>query len=86
MENITMKTFNWKVYIDKYTDLKNAGINNLKKAWKHWICFGKFEGRTCFLEPEIISEIVAVMLLWLLGIVTWLLLLGLFMLMLKHIT
>ena len=45
-----MKTFNWKVYIDKYTDLKN----NLKKAWKHWICFGKFEGRTCFLEPEII--------------------------------
>ena len=35
---------------------------------------------------EIISEIVAVMLLWLLGIVTWLLLLGLFMVMLKHIT
>jgi len=39
--------FNWKYYITKYEDLRNAGINTEALAWNHWINHGIREGRTC---------------------------------------
>ena len=41
----TQKQFDWKRYIINYEDLRNAGIDNKEKAWKHWVEFGKNEGR-----------------------------------------
>jgi hypothetical protein len=38
--------FNWKQYIDNYPDLFQNGMNTKEKAWKHWISYGKNEGRT----------------------------------------
>ena len=40
------KKFDWQTYINNYEDLQKAGINNKEKAWKHWIEYGKSEGRT----------------------------------------
>ena len=37
--------FNWKIYIQNYDDLRNAGINTEEKAKKHWAEYGKSEGR-----------------------------------------
>ena len=39
--------FNWKFYINKYLDLQKAGINTQQKAYRHWILYGKKEGRIC---------------------------------------
>ena len=47
-----MKLFDWQKYVNTYSDLKKAGINNLKKAWKHWTVHGKKEGRTCCFKQE----------------------------------
>lgn len=41
-----MNAFDWKSYVSKYPDLQKAGINTNQKAWKHWITYGKKEGRT----------------------------------------
>ena len=38
--------FDWEYYVNKYEDLKNAGIDNEEKAKNHWINYGKKEGRT----------------------------------------
>jgi hypothetical protein len=40
------KNFDWKTYINNYEDLRNAGINTQEKAWRHWIMYGKQEGRS----------------------------------------
>jgi len=44
--------FNWKYYIDKYDDLKNAGIDNFEKAKEHWILYGNKEKRSCQFSVE----------------------------------
>ena len=33
--------FDWKFYLDKYNDLKKAGIDTKEKAKKHWEKYGK---------------------------------------------
>jgi len=38
--------FNWKNYIDRYPDLKKAGIKTFEKAYRHYLCYGKKENRT----------------------------------------
>jgi hypothetical protein len=40
----TYDNFQWETYINNYEDLKN--MTNKKKAWDHWLRFGKVEGRT----------------------------------------
>ncbi len=42
-----MDNFDWEFYINKYTDLKKAGINTKEKAFLHWITYGKKEKRIC---------------------------------------
>ncbi len=39
--------FDWIYYINKYIDLRNAGINNQNAALTHWINHGLKEHRTC---------------------------------------
>ena len=46
--NINKFNFDWEKYIDKYSDLKLAGINTKEKAWKHWINYGFKENRECY--------------------------------------
>ena len=41
-----METFNWKVYIANYEDLRLAGITTKQQALKHYMSFGKNENRT----------------------------------------
>ena len=44
MKNINI--FDWKAYVNKYPDLRKAGINTRQKAWQHWINYGMKEGRS----------------------------------------
>jgi hypothetical protein len=39
--------FDWKYYINKYTDLKKNKIDTKHKAYLHWITHGMKENRTC---------------------------------------
>ena len=41
-----MDSFDWKTYVNNYSDLLNANINTKEKAWKHWLEYGKVEGRS----------------------------------------
>jgi len=41
-----MENFNWEVYLEKYPDLKNIGINNKFDSWMHYCKFGRNEGRS----------------------------------------
>ena len=43
---LTKDNFDWKAYVSKYSDLQKAGIDNLDKAWSHYINNGKRENRT----------------------------------------
>ena len=43
-----MNHFDWKQYLSNYPDLKQAGINNHKQAWKHYVSFGIKENRIDF--------------------------------------
>jgi len=45
-----MDDFNWLIYIYKYDDLKNNGINTKEKALAHYKNYGLNEGRDCILE------------------------------------
>jgi hypothetical protein len=45
-----MDDFNWLIYINKYDDLKNNGINIKEKALNHYINYGINEGRNCTLN------------------------------------
>ena len=47
-----MNHFDWKQYLSNYPDLKQAGINNHKQTWKHYVSFGKSERRTDRISPE----------------------------------
>ena len=44
--NLDNSLFDWKQYIENYTDLKEDGINTREKAFEHWTKYGKKEGRT----------------------------------------
>ncbi len=39
--------FNWKFYVNYYSDLKEHNINTFDKAFNHWKLFGEKEGRIC---------------------------------------
>lgn len=45
-EPITYENFHWENYIHNYEDLLENNVTTKKQAWKHWIQFGKPEGRT----------------------------------------
>ena len=47
-----MELFDWEYYISAYIDLKKAGIDNSRKAWRHWVKYGRSEGRVCIKQPE----------------------------------
>jgi hypothetical protein len=49
------ENFNWVYYVNRYKDLKKANINTYETAYKHWISFGKKEGRECN-EPVILKN------------------------------
>ncbi len=54
--NISYDTFNWKYYVERYKDLRDAGILTKSKAWWHWNNYGKKELRTCNLDNEIVNK------------------------------
>ena len=43
--NYTINTFDWKYYIEKHIDLRNANILTKPKAWRHWTRYGYKENR-----------------------------------------
>jgi hypothetical protein len=49
---MSTENFNWKYYINKYEDLRNAGIDNENKALIHWNNHGLREGRICNILSE----------------------------------
>ena len=49
--------FDWQLYLNRYEDLRNAGIDNEKKAWTHWINYGRAEGRICTIKEWEINNI-----------------------------
>jgi GR25 family glycosyltransferase involved in LPS biosynthesis len=53
---ITFESFNWKYYVEKYSDLLNAKINTKKSAWEHWTMHGKKELRSCNPKNNIINK------------------------------
>ena len=54
--NEDMKLFDWKFYVEKYSDLKQAGINTYEKAKRHWERYGKHENRCCFKPKSVDTE------------------------------
>ena len=52
------KTFDWTTYVNNYEDLQKAGINTEKNALRHWITYGKNEGRSFLknINTEIIID------------------------------
>jgi hypothetical protein len=51
-----MDSFNWEFYLKNYQDLRDAGINNQQSAWRHFVLFGRNEGRTDKLnESDVIT-------------------------------
>ena len=44
---INNETFDWKYYINKYEDLRQADITTEKQAYNHWLRYGMNEGRKC---------------------------------------
>ena len=42
-----MDYFDWEYYINRYEDLRKAGILNAIKAKRHWMRFGIRENRIC---------------------------------------
>jgi len=53
--------FNWKTYLQNYEDLRLAGIDTEEKAKRHWLEYGKNEGRDYHILrraklPEPVSE------------------------------
>ena len=48
-----LKNFNWVQYLSNNPDLVNAGITTSSKAWKHFVKFGKKEGRSYYeIQPS----------------------------------
>ena len=49
---ITKDNMDWMLYVSKYRDLQDAGINTLDKAWEHYDKNGRREGRKAtILQP-----------------------------------
>jgi len=48
--------FNWKQYVENYTDLQKAGIDSREKAVNHWLEYGRGEGRTYKSLEQLSSE------------------------------
>ena len=49
--------FDWKYYLDKYSDLINNGINNELKVLGHWINHGRKEKRFyCWEMDNVLSN------------------------------
>jgi len=44
--------FDWKSYIQNYEDLRRAGIDTEEKAKRHWVEWGKDEGRDYHVLPS----------------------------------
>lgn len=40
-----MEVFDWRYYVSRYSDLRDAGVINRKKALNHWNRIGKYENR-----------------------------------------
>jgi len=53
-ESTTYDTFDWTYYLNRYEDLGNAGINNKKAAWEHYVSHGRRELRSCNLNCDIV--------------------------------
>ena len=51
-----MEVLDWKYYIQRYPDLKNAGINTKRRAIAHWHKSGKYEHRYPTKRHELIAE------------------------------
>ena len=51
--HITRNMFNWKIYLERNPDIKNSGINNEYKAWRHWQKRGIYEKRPIYPETNI---------------------------------
>ena len=49
-------SFDWGFYVNKYPDLRKAGINTYQKAIAHWNLYGKKEGRICNPDNVIKTE------------------------------
>jgi len=41
-----METFDWRTYLSNYKELQKTGLDSRKKAYHHWLSYGKEEGRT----------------------------------------
>jgi hypothetical protein len=41
-----METFDWIQYLNNYSDLRRAGIKDQRSAYRHYLRYGKSEGRT----------------------------------------
>ena len=48
-----LDNFDWKKYVNTYTDLQQNNITTKEKAWNHWICHGKKERRVFYVVNEI---------------------------------
>ncbi len=48
--------FDWRTYVDIYTDLKTAGINTRGKALRHWLDHGQYEERVFPEEDSFIRK------------------------------
>jgi len=49
---MSISHFDWKFYINFYTDIKAANINTEDKALEHYITHGSLENRKIFLDVE----------------------------------
>lgn len=53
---ISYNNFNWKYYINRYKDLRDAGILTKDKEWRHWNNYCKKELRSCSPDNEIVNQ------------------------------
>ena len=49
--------FDWQFYVNYYKDLQKANINTKDKALKHWLRFGRREGRICNFALKFVFEL-----------------------------
>lgn len=54
--DVDYNTFNWEYYVERYKDLRDAGILTKDKAWLHWNNYGKKELRSCNPDNEIVNK------------------------------
>lgn len=54
--DINFENFEWMYYINRYSDIKESGINSKEKAWDHWINCGEKELRSCNPFNDIVNK------------------------------